>query len=52
MKKSTVKLIGFIVTMLASVIIIFGAFKTGITEWKDKQATTTETAQVQVLEQA
>lgn len=54
MKRSTVKLIGTILGAIASVIIIFGAVKSGYNSWKNKDntETTTETAQVQVLDQA
>ena len=50
MKKSTIKLIGIILGIVASVIVISGAIKSGYDKWKNNDAESTETAQVQVAD--
>ncbi len=52
MKKSTVKWIGWFLAIVASVIVISGAVKTGIDNYKNKDKDNTEnsTAQVQVVD--
>lgn len=54
MKKGTVKLIGLILGIIASVIVISNAVKTGYDNWKNKDAveSTSQTAQVQVIDEA
>ena|GEM_PF-6254012 len=53
MKKSTIKLIGIILGIVASIIVISGAIKSGYDKWKDNNTTeSTEAAQVQVVDLA
>ena len=53
MKKSTLKMIGIILGIVASVIVISGAIKSGYDKWKNKDAeSSTQTAQVQVVDMA
>ena len=54
MKKGTVKMIGIILGIIASVIVISNAVKTGYDKWKNKDAesATSQTAQVQVVDMA
>ena len=50
MKKSTIKLIGIILGIVASIIVISGAIKSGYDKWKNKDTESTESAQVQVVD--
>ena len=51
MKKGTLKLIGVILGIIASIIVISGAVKSGIDKLKESETTTSsEAAQVQVVD--
>lgn len=53
MKKSTVKMIGIVLGIIASVIVISNALKSGYDKWKNNNAVeSNETAQVQVVDSA
>lgn len=54
MKKGTIKLIGIILGIIASVIVISNAIKAGVDKWKENSDTeaTSQAAQVQVVDLA
>ena len=53
MKKSFLRRVLYVIFAIASVIIIAGAVKTGVDNYKDRQSTSEpETAQVQVVDLA
>lgn len=52
MKRSTIKMIGWIVGIIASIIVISGAVKSGVEKYREKANNSNETAQVQVVDTA